>query len=885
MFWLRRKSKEEDLERELRSDLELEAEERRENGLSPEGARYAARRAFGNSSLIKEEVREMWGWGCVERVWQDCRYALRGLRKNPGFSLTAAVILGLGIGANATIFSIVDTVLLHPLPFPDSQSIVHLRRKADWGSSSSFDMHDYVGIEAARKDFSALAIADGVVGGYNLITSGTPEQVSGMRVSAQFFSVFQVQPVMGRLFIDGDDAPGQPHLVVISESLWRRRFGGERSVVGQVLNIAGQEYTVAGVAPDLLRALLKSDVYLSLPVPRESSDRTNGFTVFGRLPPGHKLAQAESQVNTIAQRFAQSSPLTNMPHGIVLQPLQEEIAGRVRPSLEILFAAVLLVLLVVCSNVANLVLARGVGRRRELAVMAALGARRSRIVGRLLTEGVILAGAGGAIGILLAELGVRALPGLSADRLPQVAQIHVNFSAFSFVLASAVVCGILASLAPALQISKVNLTDALKQVTAQGGAVCGGNRLRSTLVIAQVALSTLLLVGAMLLVRSFWNLNNVDPGFRDDHLLTMNISMAPGRYLDSIHEADYFEKVVHNIERLPGVVAASSTTLLPFEPVFDFPVTPTGGKLHPSTSRSANNSELDAWYRAINSHFFTAMGIPVLRGRMFNDRDRENSAPVVIINSALAKESFPNEDALGKSLIIGTGYLTDPRDLRPRTVVGIVGDTREEGLMFRPPGVIFVPIAQSPDRITQISLDKIPTKWVIRTTRDPLAMIPAVRRAVLEADPLQPPADFQTMGKLVARSIAPARFNMLMLLIFAALSLALAAVGIYGLVSYSVAVRTREIGLRISLGAQPLKLVSSLIRQGMALASAGVVIGVVGSLALGRFLRALLFGIPASDPLTLAAVAGTLLIVILVATSIPASRASAIDPMRALREE
>ncbi len=885
MFWHRRKSKEEDLERELRSDLELEAEESRENGLSPEDARYAARRTFGNTTLIKEETRGMWGWGSVERIWQDCRYALRGLRKNSGFSLTAVVILGLGIGANATIFSIVDTVLLHPLPFPDSQAIVHLRRKTDFGSSSSFDMHDYVGIEASRKSFSALAIADGVVGGFNLITGGTPEQVSGMRVSAQYFSVFQVQPVAGRLFIDGDDAPGRLRLVVISESLWHRRFGGERSIVGQVLNIAGQGYTVAGVAPDLMQAFMASDLYLSLTVPRESSDRTNGFTVVGRLPQGHNLARAESQVNTIAQLFAQSSPLTNMPHGVVLRPIQEEIAGRVRPALEILFAAVLLVLLVVCSNVANLVLARGVGRRRELAVMGALGARRSRIVGRLLTEGFILAAAGGAIGILLAELGVRALPGLSADRLPQVAQIHVNFSAFGFVFAAAVVCGILASLAPALQISKTSLTDALKQATAQGGAGRGGNRLRSALVISQVALSTLLLVGAMLLVRSFWNLNTVDPGFRDDHLLTMNISMAPGRYPDSIREANYFENVVRNIERLPGVVAASSTTILPFEPDFDFPVMPIGGKPHPATNRAGENSELDAWYRAINSHFFTAMGIPVLRGRTFDDRDSGNSAPVVIINSALAKKAFPNEDALGKSLIVGTGYLTDPRDLRPRTVVGIVSDTREEGLMFRPPGVIFVPIAQSPDKITQITLDKIPTKWVIRTTRDPLAMIPAVRRAVLEADPLQPPADFQTMEKLVARSIAPARFNMLMLLIFAVLSLALAAIGIYGLVSYSVAVRTREIGLRISLGAQPLKLVSSLIRHGMTLASVGVVIGVIGSLALGRFLRTLLFGIPASDPLTLAAVAGTLLLVILLSTSIPASRASAIDPMRALRGE
>jgi predicted permease len=474
--WFKRKEREEDLERELRSDLELEASEYQENGLSPEDARYAALRAFGNMTSRKEEMREIWTWNSVERLWQDCRYAVRGLRKRPGFSLTAVVILGLGIGASATIFSIVNTVLLHPLPFPDSQNIVHLRRKTDFGSSSSFDMHDYVGVAAARNAFSGIAIADGEIGGYNLISGGTPEQVSGLRVSSQYFSVFQVQPVVGRLFMDGDDVPGKPHLAVLSQSLWNRRFGGEQSVVGQLLNIGGQGYTVVGVAPDLIRAFMPADLYLSLPVPRESSDRTNGFTVVGRLQSGHPLAQALP--------YAQNSPLTNMPHGLVLRPIQEEIGGRVRPALDILFAAVLLVLLVVCSNIANLVLARGVGRRREIAVMGAIGAPRSRIVSRLLTEGLILAGAGGGVGILLAQLGVRSLPALSADRLPQVEQIRVDFSALSFVFVVAVVCGILASLTPALQVSTTNLTDALKQATAQGGAGHGGNRLRGMLVIS-----------------------------------------------------------------------------------------------------------------------------------------------------------------------------------------------------------------------------------------------------------------------------------------------------------------------------------------------------------------------------------------------------------------
>jgi len=874
-----------DIDEEIQSHLAMATRDRIERGEPAEPAGFTVRREFGNLTLIKEMTKEVWRWNSIERVFQDVRYSLRSLLKSPAFSVTVILIFGVGIGANATVFSIVKTVLLHPLPFPESQEIVHVRRRTDFGSSSSFPMHDYLAIRVQDNAFSALAIADGGIGGYNLIGGGAPEQVSGMRVSAQYFSVFGVQPAAGRLFANGDDAPGQPHFAVISEGLWNRRFGRSPSVVGRMLNIGGEAYNVLGVAPGSMRGFMPSDIYLCLPIPSESTDRTNGFQVVGRLKPGLTLSRAETEIDTTARHHAKSSSLTNMPQGILLREIQEEIAGRARPALRILFAAVALVLLVACSNVANLVLARGAGRRREIAVMAALGAPRSRVLGRLLTEGFMLAAAGGSLGLFLAHLGVRALPLLSADRLPQLDLIQVDFAALGFVFAAAVVCGLLASIAPALDLAKTNLTEALKQATSQGGATLGGNRARNTLVTSQVALSTVLLMGAILLIRSFSNLSAVDPGFRADHLLTMSISVNSTRYPDSVRAAAYYEKVVQNVEKAPGVVAASSTTTFPFEPVFDFPVRPLRGDPTSSTQRGANRNQVDAWYRAINSRFFLAMRIPVLRGRVFDEHDSANSAPVVIINSALARKAFPNQEALGKSLVIGEGYLTEPRELRPRTIVGVVGDTREEGLMYAPPGVIFVPVAQSPDRITRITLEKIPTRWVIRTTGDPLKLVAAVRRAVLEVDATQPAAEFQTMEKVLARSFAPARFNMLMLAMFAVLALALAALGVYGLMSYSVSMRVREIGLRMSLGAQPVNVVRSLVWQGLTLCFLGIVLGLAGALALGRFLRNLLFGVPPSDMFTIATVVGTLLIVMLVSNYVPASRAARIDPMRALREE
>src|SRR5436190_746992 len=745
------------------------------------------------------------------RLSQDLRFAVRSLRRTPVFACTAAAILGLGIGANAMVFSIVNAVALRPLPFSRAGDIVQVRRRTPFGSSVSFPIHDYLAVAGVRGQFSSFAILDVFAAGrYNLVTADGAEPVAGLRVSARFFDVLALAPVRGRLFQEGDDALATVPTAVITRGYWSRRFAADPAVIGRELGIAALRYTVIGIVPDAVRAFSPADIYLSLPVPQVSNDRTNSYRVIARVAPGTSRAQAEALIDTIARREAQLRPsLTNMPQGIVLRSLQDEFVAPIRSALQVLAGAVALVLLVACSNVANLMLARGLTRRREIAAMAALWA----------------------------------------------------------------------GLPPARHLSRGGLAESLKQGGDRSGP--SGHRLRAALSVAQVALSTMLLVGAGLLVRSFWLLSGVNPGFRPDHLLTMSVSMTPSRYPDSARLGAYTSAVSKRLELIPGVVAASSTPALPSEFPIDFPVRAAGG----SPGATNGPAAIDAWYRSIDPHYFDAMAIPLLGGRTFADDDSAGAAPVLIINRALARAAFPGGDALGRALVIGEGYLTDPRGLRPRTIVGIVRDTREQGLRFAPTLAMYIPVAQAPEMITRLVLDKIPVRWVIRSEGAPADLATAARRAVLEIDPGQPAADFASMTEVLSRSIAPARFNMVMLTVFGTLALTLAAIGIYGLMAYAVAQRTREIGIRISLGARPRQVVRELSWHGARLSVAGTVIGMAGALVLARFLRTMLFGVGAADALTMTIVVAIMTVVVLAATCLPASRAANIDPMRALRQE
>ena len=883
-FWRWRKA-EDDLDRELQVHLELAADERLEAGMPLREAQLAARREFGSVALTKEELRDMRTGAALESMLQDFRFAIRSLRRTPVFALTAALVLGLGIGTNATVFTIVNTVLLRPLPFERADDIVQVRHRIPSGSSGSFAMHDYLALTTAQGALSSLAILDVFSAGrYTLLTADAAEPITACRVSAQFFAVLGVAPVHGRLFTKGDDVPGRALTAVITKAFWNRRFASDPAIVGTTLTIGGLSYIVIGVAPDAVRAFSPADMYLSLPVPTASTDRANSYQVLGRVAPGVGLSEAQAQIDTLARRHAQvSASLTNMPQGVVLRSLQDSFAAPVRSALQALVIAVALVLLIACSNVANLVLARTLTRRREIAVMAALGASRWRIIQRMLVENLLVAIVGSGIGLWFAYMGVRLLPALSGTNLPQAERIRVDGFVILYVILTAALAGVIAGLPPAWQLAKGDLLRWMKEGSAQGGAGAAGHRVRFALTLSQIALSTILLAGAGLLMRSFWNLASVDPGFQIDGVLTMSISVSPARYSDSGRLAAYSDAVARRLERIPGVVAASSTTALPSQFPIDFPVAPVGGS--DLASGVGRSEPLDAWYRAVDPHYFSAMRVPLLEGRVLTDSDSASAAPVVVINQALARAAFLNRAALGQALVIGSGFLTDARDLRLRTVVGVVGDTREQGLRFVPTLTTYVPVSQSPEYITRLVVEKIPLQWVVRTDRDPTALVHAIRQAVLAVDGTQPPADFAMLSEVLDRSISSNRFSMLMLVVFSGLSVVLAAIGVYGLTAYAVAQRTREIGIRVSLGARPAQVIHKILAQGLRLCLAGTVLGLVGALFLARFLHSLLFGISATDAPTIIIVVITMTAIVVAATYVPAARASRIDPMLALRQE
>jgi putative ABC transport system permease protein len=871
-----------EIDKELRFHIDARVDDLIASGMAPDEARRHARLEFGGEVQVKEALRDQDSWRFLENLLRDVRFAGRSLRRAPAFALTAALVLGLGIGANATVFTIVNTLLLRPLPFPQAHEIVQVRRRTPSGSSASFSLHDYLALTSQRSVLSKLAVLDIFCAGrYTLLTGGAAESVRACRVSADFFGALGVLPVRGRLFAENDDISGTAPTVVLAQAFWQHRFGSDPGLIGRPVTVGGQPHTVVGIAPDTVQAFSHADMFLSLAVPRVGGERTNSYQVIGRVAPGVGRERAEAQIDSIARRSAQAEPsLTNMPQGIVLHALQDDFVAPIRPALQALTVAVGLVLLIACSNVANLVLARALVHRRDVAVMAALGASRGRIVQRVLAENLIVALAGGGAGLILAYAGVRALPALSPASMPQAERIHVDAYVYLYVIGTAALAGVLAGLPHALQLGGGDFLRWMKAGSAQGGA--SGRWLRLTLTVSQIALSTMLLAGAGLLTRTFWNLASIDPGFRADGLLTMSVSLTPLRYPDSARLAAYSDEVVRRLERIPGVRAASSTTALPSEFPIDFPVSVAGG---PDDQLAGRLAALDAWYRAINPHFFTAMEIPLLEGRALTDADSTGSAPVIVISQTLARNAFPNGDAVGRALVIGTGYLKDARDLRPRTVVGVVADTREQGLRFAPTLTMYVPVAQSPEMITRLVVEKIPLRWVLRTNGDTAELAPAVRRAVLAVDPTQPPTDFATLGDVLSQSIAPQRFNMLMLALFSGVSLVLAAVGVYGLTAYAVVQRTRELGIRISLGASPRQLVRELLLQGLRLGVGGTVLGLLSAAALSHLLRGLLFGVSAADGLTIVVVFTVMTTVVIMATYLPAARASRIDPMLALRED
>ena len=804
---------------------------------------------------------------------QDIRYGTRMLWKSPGFTLVAIFTLSLGIGANSAIFSVVNAVVLRPLPFKNPETLVRLNGelKRFGVDKEPFSYPDVMDLKAQGQSFEHLAAYNQATAA---LTGGNePERLRGVTVSAELFPLLGVEPVMGRAFTVEDDRFESAPVVVLSHALWQRRFGGDPQLIGQTIMLNGRSTTVLGIMPPDFNfpvQTIQRDYWMPLApsVGKRANERGSHYlNVMARLKPGVTLAQAEAETKALFARLEAQYPNSNIGFGVNLIQAHEDVIKDVKPALLVLLGAVGFVLLIACANVANLLLARAAGRAKEIAIRTALGAGRLRIVRQLLTESVLLSLVGGSLGLLIAVWGVDLLMAASPADIPRMRELGLDARVLSFTFAISIVTGIFFGLAPALQASKLDLNESLKEGGRGSTEGLRRNRVRSLLVISEVALSLVLLVSAGLLIKSFMRLRDVNPGFNADNVLTVGVSLPPAKYTEEQQQAAFFRDVIERVRTLPGVVSAGAV----------FPL-PLSGSNRANTFEIAGRppanpgEEVDANDRITTPDYFRAMGIPLLKGRVFTERDNADAPEVVVINETFARRFFPNEDPLGKRII--TDRENNPSGME---IVGVVGDVRHKSLDVEGGAEFYHSYLQTPERSMSL---------VVRAaTDDPTSIASELRSAVQQVDKDQPISNIMTMEQLLAESVAQRRFNMLLLGIFSAVALLLAGVGIFGVMNYSVTQRTHEIGIRMALGAQASDVLKMVVGQGMALALVGVCVGVASSFILTRIMSNLLFGVSATDPVTFAGVSLLLTLIALLSCYIPARRATKVDPMIALRYE
>ena len=814
----------------------------------------------------------------MTKLLQDLRYGLRVLRKSPGFAAVAMLVLALGIGANTAIFSVVNAVLLRPLPFEDPARIVHVWHvpppKSFPGITRfSVSTANYLDWRRQNDVFEDMAIYTG--SSMNLTGGDKAESLMAATVAPNFFSVLGVKPLLGRTFLAGEDEPGQNHKVVLTHAFWQSRFGGDRNIVGKQITLDDEPYTVVGVmGPKFMYPMWEEKLWtpLTLSAKERVVRGEHHSIVIARLKRGVDIKQAQTEMSTISDRLARQYPEDDKDWGAVVVPLREDIVGDVRPALLVLLGAVAFVLLIACANVANLLLARALARSKEIAIRTALGASRVRLIQQLMFETILLALGGGMAGLAVAKFGVDLIVHFLAQQLPRATEISLDASVLGFTLAISLLTGIIAGIVPSWKLSKANVNETLKQGLGRAGD-SGGNRTRSVLVVCEVALSLVLLAGAGLMIRSLWNLRSTNPGFDTRNVLTFSLPIPRTRYKSPTEEINFWNQALARIRALPGVETAAAVDDLPFNGGSHQPIAIEG---RPAVAMS-EQPEVDV--RVISTGYLRAMHIPLVRGRDFNDGDTADKPGAILISEAMAKRFWPNEDALGKRLTMTFA----PEKIRE--VVGIVGDVKLDGLdQAELNSAIYEPLAQisapPSGEWRSFGLDV-----VVRTTTPPATLVSAVTNSVHEIDPQQAVAHVMTMDQFMAESISPQRFNMLLLATFAGLALVLAAIGIYSVLSYAVRRRVREIGIRMALGAQIRDVLRLVVFEGMKPAVAGMLIGLTGALLLGRVLAKLVFGVKTTDPVTFAAVSILLMAVALLATVVPAYRATRVDPMRTLRDE
>jgi putative ABC transport system permease protein len=871
---------------ELSQHLEDEYEQMLSRGASDDEARRQVLHQLHASDLLCRELQHVEhqisekpiALGSERKInifadlLQDLRYGLRTLAKNPAFTAIAIVALALGIGANSAIFSVVDAVLLRPLPFKNPNRLVmlwenaaHLGFPRDTPSPANF-------LDWQKQATSFTAMAAMFERSFNLTGVGEPERLEGRRVSANLFELLGVSARLGRTFMPEDDKPGA-HVVLLSHSLWQRRFGSDPGVIGGALALNGESYTVIGVMPPLLQLPgdnRKDQLWVPIAFPtEEAAQRGNHFLeVIARLKSGVTLKQAQAEMDTITGRLEQQYPIYNTRRGAVVVPLHEQVVGEIRPALLILLGAVGFVLLIACANVANLLLARAAVRQKEIALRLALGASRSRLTRQFLTESVLLALFGAGLGLLLALAGTQVLKTFIPVTIAQVGTITIDTRVLVFTLIVAVVTGIAFGLVPAIQGSHFNLNDTLKEGGRDSTGGGKGNQIRGLLVIVEVAVSFVLLIGAGLLINSFFHLRNLDPGFRGDHLLTMKVDLSDAKYPDRERRAAFFDEVMRRVRELPGVQSAAVASNLPLTYNGDSMTITVEGVPEPPPDQ-----QLDVIYRAIGPDYFSTMGIPMVRGRDFTDQDNGDSKDVVIISEKTAQQFWPGQDPIGKRLKPGLSTSSSPW----REVIGIVKDVRQNDFVASPKRQMYFTYRQ----LKNIA----PNALVVRTSIEPMSLAVPARNAIWSVDKDQTVADIDSMNHIVAESVARQRFSMLLLGLFAGLALLLASIGIYGVLSYSVAQRTREIGIRIALGARRTDVLQMTVMQGLKLVGTGMMIGLLAAFLVTRVLATLLFGITATDPITFAGISVVLLAVAILASYVPALRATKVDPITALRAQ
>jgi len=884
---LRRERVESELDLEVRSYAELLEEENMSKGMSPEEARRAARIEMGGPEQVKEQVRGTRAGAWIETVWRDLRSGARMLRKNPGFATTAILTLALGIGANTAVFSVVRAVLLSSLPYRQPERLVNIwgQLTAEGIPKNSFSEPEFFDLADANHSFEPVAAYYSNSSANLGSDEAEPQRVTRGLATWALFPLLGVQPILGHTFSSGEDQPGHDHVAVISYGLWRSFFAGDPNVVGRTMWMNNRPYTVTGVLPEGFDFAGNNQVWIPLAPERNPNNRGNhSLNVIGRLKSGVTVAQASADMTRFAQQLAREYPAyygKSSGWGVFVVPLREELVSQIRPALLILMAATGIVLLIACANIANLLLARGSAREKEMAVRASLGAGQGRLIRQLLTESLLLSLTGCAVGLAFGEAGMMAIRRLHAEILPRVGKVELDSTVLWFALAAAVFTGLLFGLAPAIHFCRPRLHEAMKQAGREGSGGRRGQRIRNLLVVSEIAFSLLLVVGAGLTIRSFYRLLRVDPGFRTDRILTLRMTLPSVTYPTGPAVPQFFHQLLSRIRTMPGVESAGAISQLPM------------GGIRSSGSVFVENSSEPVLQRTpllpyayietdqifATPGYFETMKTPLVSGRSFTDRDTATALRVVLVDTKFAASVWPARNPLQQRVCIN--FTGDHKAPQPQwaTVVGVVGHVHNESLEVEGRGQAYFPQTQDPFG------DSRGMFVAIRTAYDPATLANSVRAQVLSMDRSEPVYAVHTMDEVVAASVEQPRLSLDLLGLFAGLAFALAAIGVYGVIAFTVSQRKHELGIRMALGAQAGAIRRMMIGQGARLAAAGVAVGLAGAWYLARYMAPLLYGVETRDPVTFLVVPVLLIAVTLVASWIPAARATRINPIETLRHQ